>query len=588
MSARLFKIVAVSVVSVILSLFASQSVTAQTVKIRDLPQAPSPTLLDFIPEANVTGTPTTYKVTPNALLAQRNVTCTPPLLCNSTTSANLGADVVLSLSPYYLPLAGGTMTGNIAMGSNNITMAGTYTSTSNGAPFHLLATSSTSIGATNEGLRTALMNLTDTNTSSVDDAVMMIDSIQTSNAGAACIKRTGLHVKTYTMPDNGCDTSSILAVQSGGGSGISVYKLHTLRPTGYTDYSSSIQGAIEAGTNDQSQAGLFMSGINIGGATTNSSTAILARIDNATSRAIVVQPNDNTFDTRDALILGVAQINATPVNQTFDLKLNGQTTTLGKMGIGSLSTPDSSLVVTNNVSTLPTPITGTVAHFANSDSSATRMSMQSFANSAVIDFVRADGTAGSMSGIGGSQEVVGAINLFGHDTSSITSTGRLFVQWLTDGTWSPTSTPTAWRIGTTPSGSTTARVALTVDNAGHLSCGGGVPTVACTGTGTSPTAPSIDSGGTDCKFKVLMNTGTGSPGSTGTCTVTFGTAYVTNNPVIVCSLVKGATAWGNGATIQQTTESLTAPVFTWTNLVGGVATALTTSTSYKISCIALQ
>ena len=71
---------------------------------------------------------------------------------------------------------------------------------------------------------------------------------------------------------------------------------------------------------------------------------------------------------------------------------------------------------------------------------------------------------------------------------------------------------------------------------------------------------------------------TGSPGSTGTCTVTFGSAYA-SNPVIVCMLVKGATAWGTTATIQLTTQSSSAPVLTWANPSG-----LATSTSYKFSC----
>jgi len=111
------------------------------------------------------------------------------------------------------------------------------------------------------------------------------------------------------------------------------------------------------------------------------------------------------------------------------------------------------------------------------------------------------------------------------------------------------------------------------------------PTIACTGTGTSPSAPTI--AGTDLAYVVTINTGTGTPGSTGTCTVTFGTAYTTNAPPTVCMLVKGASTWGNGATIQETTESTSAPVFTWTNLVGGIATALTVSTSYKFSCISI-
>lgn len=120
-----------------------------------------------------------------------------------------------------------------------------------------------------------------------------------------------------------------------------------------------------------------------------------------------------------------------------------------------------------------------------------------------------------------------------------------------------------------------ATMVLTTNH--HALRSGSAPTVACTGTGTSPTAPSVVA--TDDVFMVTMNTGTGSPAATGTCTVTFAGAYVTNMPIPVCMPVKGATAWTAPATIQLTTESLTAPVLTWTN-----GAALATSTSYKIAC----
>src|ERR1700674_2175656 len=108
------------------------------------------------------------------------------------------------------------------------------------------------------------------------------------------------------------------------------------------------------------------------------------------------------------------------------------------------------------------------------------------------------------------------------------------------------------------------------------------PTVACTGTGTSPPAPSI--AGTDTAFIITMNTGT-APSSSGTCTTTFAHAYVTNAPVMACMLVSGASAWGNTASLELTTESVSAPVLTWTNAVAGVLGILTGSSSYKMSCI---
>jgi len=269
------------------------------------------------------------------------------------------------------------------------------------------------------------------------------------------------------------------------------------------------------------------------------------------------------------------------------LTQTGDVSFVGKAGIGTTSA-DSPLTVTANVSALPTPISGTLVHLANADSTATRATFQAFGSSASIDGMRADGTAASMSGIGGSTEVIIALAAFGHDTTGITSSARANLQLLTDGVWSGSSTPTAFRVNTTPSGATASRVGLIVDNAGHMACGAAAPTVSCTGTGTSPASPTIDSGGTDCKFTITMNTGTGSPSSTGTCTVTFGSAYAANKPIMVCMLVDGASAWGNESVVRMSAQSLTAPVLSWTNEASGSLTGLTTSTNYKISCIALQ
>jgi hypothetical protein len=110
------------------------------------------------------------------------------------------------------------------------------------------------------------------------------------------------------------------------------------------------------------------------------------------------------------------------------------------------------------------------------------------------------------------------------------------------------------------------------------------PSVACTGTGTSPPVPTI--AGTDSAFVITMNTGT-APSSSGTCTVTFAHAYVTNAPVMACMLVSGASGWGSTANLLLTTESVSAPVLSWDNSIAGVLGALTGSSSYKMSCLAI-
>jgi len=772
---------------VVVVFFATISVEAQAIKIRDLPSNPSPSLLDYLPEANSSGTPTTYKVTPSALLALRTITCTAPLLCAGSTSMNLGADRTMSIAPFYLPLAGGTMTGDIAMGTNKITMAAPYTPASGGAPFRLLAAGSTLTGGSNQGLRTSLMGLYDTRTSANDGVALNVEVLQTSHSST--IVRTGIQCSAYTEPDNGGDTSCGLFVSSGGGPGVTIYKHYGLRPTGLVDQSLSPQPALEVGSGDAGPAAIFSAGVSTWG-TSKTNGTVEQRLGSSTSYGNLVWPVDGVYNSRIAYAVGAPQSNAQPVNMTYKVLASGDeyhfsgsntiailsaavkltndtndgsaqsitfrksrlglsvatnedigdvnfnfvnsapaeiqgsiiraiatdktagtedvdtvfyqvaagtlaerfriastgaitatgalaasnfsgshtgtssgtntgdqivpanttattsqwfsaynsatgvftklqpafsdlsgsatcaqqpnltgdvtssscatalsssfkgwtdsgttvstTTSTDKVGIGT-SSPTSLLTVTNNTSTLPTPLAGTQLHVAAVDSTGTVMAMDTF--SAVNTFAcrRANGTASSPSAIG-LDDIICNIGAYGYGTSAYGSTPGAAIRSRADQAWTNTAQGTRLDFLTDDLNTVTPTTKFSVSAMGHLShTQTTAPTVACTGTGTSPAAPTIDSGGTDHKFTVTINTGTGSPGSTGTCTVTFATAFPAVRP-IVCMLVKGATAWGNGATIQETTESASAPVFTWTNLVGGVATGLTVSTSYKFSC----
>lgn len=93
--ARLF-VIAFSAVCAILS---SSGIEAQTVKIRNLPTNPTPSLLDYLVTASVAST-NTYKVTANDLFSLRTITCTPPLLCGGSASHTLGSDFTLSVTTF--------------------------------------------------------------------------------------------------------------------------------------------------------------------------------------------------------------------------------------------------------------------------------------------------------------------------------------------------------------------------------------------------------------------------------------------------------------------------------------------------------
>lgn len=112
------------------------------------------------------------------------------------------------------------------------------------------------------------------------------------------------------------------------------------------------------------------------------------------------------------------------------------------------------------------------------------------------------------------------------------------------------------------------------------------PTCAFTsGGGTSPSC-AIQAGSTNEKGVIIATTGTGAPGSSGTVTLTFVGTYSgpgATNPVCVYNVDNSGTAWGNEAGTQVSTQSTTAPIVAWFNVNSVVATALTTSSPYRIS-----
>ena len=122
-------------------------------------------------------------------------------------------------------------------------------------------------------------------------------------------------------------------------------------------------------------------------------------------------------------------------------------------------------------------------------------------------------------------------------------------------------------------------------NLGRMKVAGAVPT--CTFTSGGGTTPSctVETGSTDLAGTIVATTGTGSPGTSGTITLTFSSTYGTNKPAYVATLSNdGAGTWNARATVITETPSTTSVLFNWDNN----AVALSTSTAYHISycCIA--
>jgi hypothetical protein len=119
----------------------------------------------------------------------------------------------------------------------------------------------------------------------------------------------------------------------------------------------------------------------------------------------------------------------------------------------------------------------------------------------------------------------------------------------------------------------------------HVLTVGTAPTCAfSTGGGTSPSC-ALETGSTDLAGTMTITTGSGSPGSAGTITLTFNATMGTNSPACIASLTKGATDWSVSSTVRVTTQSTTAPVFTWNSQSATALVALTASTNYKISYV---
>src|SRR5574341_642936 len=108
--------------------------------------------------------------------------------------------------------------------------------------------------------------------------------------------------------------------------------------------------------------------------------------------------------------------------------------------------------------------------------------------------------------------------------------------------------------------------------------GATAPTRAFTsGGGTSPSC-ALGPGSSDSAGTVVLTTGTGAPGNTGTATLTFSAALGVNAPVCIFMPYNGASAWNARAATKGNTITTASAVFSWDNN----AVALSVSTTYGV------
>ena len=235
------------------------------------------------------------------------------------------------LNGTYVALTGDQTVAGVKTFSSGIRLDQTHDVTANGIasgshPVRFRSTGSSATTAPSDvGDRKGLMVFKDTKTDDVDGACIVIDVIQTSNAGAATIKKTGLQASAYTLADNGGDTSAVHAAQYGGGYGLTAYKISaTNRGAGFTERATDGHAA-EFGITD---AGSALS-LQVGGRDApHAGQGLMIQINNVFGKGIVVQPRDGSYDDREAFVVGAMAMSATnapnpTTSQKFLITLEG-------------------------------------------------------------------------------------------------------------------------------------------------------------------------------------------------------------------------------------------------------------------------
>jgi hypothetical protein len=148
--------------------------------------------------------------------------------------------------------------------------------------------------------------------------------------------------------------------------------------------------------------------------------------------------------------------------------------------------------------------------------------------------------------------------------SSCAYLNPIFAGTLTAGTGAATfgGTVTVTGLATFNGGATIASNTFNLRRA-TLSGASAPACAAASGWGSSPSC-AVDTGSSDTAGIITVTVG-GTPGTSGTSTVTFSAALGTNNPACVVSLMDGSTAWNAAATTKVVTSTTTVLTIAWNN-----------------------
>lgn len=163
-----------------------------------------------------------------------------------------------------------------------------------------------------------------------------------------------------------------------------------------------------------------------------------------------------------------------------------------RLGIGTAA-PTVRLTVSENVTTLPAPRSGTVLHLGGVDAATPRMFFDTFGvgQNAEVAFRKATGNNGSQTAVE-LDDVMGGFAWYGYGATAYGTTPRAALLGFANATWTDASQPIYIDISTTATGSTTRTRRVRFGAEGNVNIGAG--TVTSNGTvvlefedGTAPT-----------------------------------------------------------------------------------------------------
>lgn len=201
---------------------------------------------------------------------------------------------------------------------------------------------------------------------------------------------------------------------------------------------------------------LITNNLNLGGV--NAITWIASAFDKANSANIVASGAFDKANAANVLAydtgIGANNWANTKLANTSGISFDGYLSfPTGNVGVG-VSNATSKVVVSENAATPQAPVSGTIMHVAGADSVSPRILFDSYGNTPVFSFRRAQGTAALPSAVTSDLNIV-SITAFGYGSTGYSSATRATFNAFAQENWTDTAQGTGFRFLTTGVGTTT-------------------------------------------------------------------------------------------------------------------------------------